>query len=505
VFKTIEDYHRFAGNLKTEPADIQYQICRHLAKTDLFFLLWFVCGRADIAKPWLLERCREVQDNPDGYLDLWAREHYKSTIITFGKTIQDILQNPNLTVGIFSHTRPNAKSFLKQIKRELETNDLLKHLFSEVLFSDPRKESPKWSEDEGLVVKRTENPKESTIEAWGLVDGQPTGKHFKIRIYDDVVVPESVTTPDMIQKTTDAWAMSNNLGAQGGSCRHIGTRYHFNDTYREILARGAAKQRIYAATEDGTPDGEPVLLTKEILADKRRTQGSYIFASQMLQNPKADETSGFRREWLRWHKGTDGSGLNVYMICDPANEKKKTNDFTCILVIGLGADRNYYLLDAIRDRLSLTQRADHIFRMHKKWLPMTVGYEKYGMQADIEHLKDRMGRENYHFNVTELGGNAANRKNDSIRKLIPIYENGRFWLPQSLFRTLYDGRTVDIIDQFLSEEYDAFPVPVHDDMLDCMARIVDQDLNANFPRLYNDGKKDAYSGDSEERYSAWGA
>jgi hypothetical protein len=59
-------------------------------------------------------------------LDLWAREHYKSTVITFALTIQDILNDPEITVGIFSHTRPIAKAFLRQIKQEFETNEDLK-------------------------------------------------------------------------------------------------------------------------------------------------------------------------------------------------------------------------------------------------------------------------------------------------------------------------------------------------------------------------------------------
>lgn len=504
MFNTLQDYTRFITNLKTEPHHIQHAVCRELAKTDLFFLLWFICGRKDLEHPWLLDRCHEVQRSPDGHLDLWAREHYKSTIITFGKTIQDIICNPNITVGIFSHTRPIAKGFMRQIKRELEANPLLKMLFPDILWENPRKDALKWSEDDGLIVRRTQNPKEATVEAWGLVDGQPTSKHFTHRIYDDVVTLESVTTPDMIRKTTDAWAMSTNLGANGGLARFIGTRYHFNDTYREIIARGTPS-RIYAATIDGTPDGEPVLLTREQLRKKRVDQGGYIFSSQMLQNPKGDETQGFKREALCYHKGGDGSGTNKYIIIDPASEKKKTSDYTAMVVIGLGADENYYVWDIIRDRLNLTQRADILFRMHKKWKPLGVGYEKYGMQADIEHMKDRMSRENYHFSIQELGGQMP--KNDRIRRMIPIVENHRLYLPETMYKTLYDGRTIDLIEQFLNEEYDAFPVPVHDDVLDALARITDPDMSPIFPQLYEDGnsKPDAYSTSSSRSGSEWAA
>jgi hypothetical protein len=50
-------------------------------------------------------------------------------------------------------------------------------LFPDVLWADPQKQSAKWAEDDGIIVKRKTNPSAATVEAWGLVDGQPTGKH----------------------------------------------------------------------------------------------------------------------------------------------------------------------------------------------------------------------------------------------------------------------------------------------------------------------------------------
>ena len=137
---------------------------------DRYYLLVSILGRTDALHPWLYARCREVEADPDGYLDLWARGHYKSTIDTFAGLIQEILKDQEITIGIFAHTRPIAKAFLIQIKLELETNRRLKLLYPDVLYADPKKESPAWSEN-GITVKRKGNPKERTIEAWGVVRG----------------------------------------------------------------------------------------------------------------------------------------------------------------------------------------------------------------------------------------------------------------------------------------------------------------------------------------------
>jgi phage terminase large subunit-like protein len=457
---------------------------RKLCREDLFFLIVIGFKRKDVNKDWLYARCREVEAAPDGHLDLWAREHYKSTVITYAKTIQDILNNPEITVGIFSHTRPIAKGFLDQLKRELESNTFLQNLFPEILYKNPKSESSCWSLDNGILVKRSTNPKEKTVEAWGLVDGQPTSKHFSLLVYDDVVTRESVTTPDQIKKVTDAWALSLNLGAHGGKRRYIGTRYHFNDTWRDIMERKAAVPRIHAATLDGKVDGKPAFLSKESLEEKRREQGSYVYACQMLQNPVADNAMGFKEEWLKFYDHQPKLPLcNTYILVDPASEKKDTNDYTVMTVIALAQDQNYYLIDGIRDRMNLTERTKKLFELVRKYRPLNVGYEKYGLQSDIEHIEYVMEQENYRFKITKLGGPIP--KEDRIRKLVPLFESFRFWLPHKLFFVDYERQAKDFVRTFVQDEYLAFPVSVHDDMLDCIARVVDNDLAAKFPEPNN--------------------
>jgi hypothetical protein len=220
----------------------------------------------------------------------------------------------------------------------------------------------------------------------------------------------------MIPKTTAAWELSLNLGTEGGYERYIGTRYALFDTYSVMIARGIPA-RIYPCTTDGSENWDKsVLRTPEFLADKRRLQGPYTFGAQMLLNPRADTAQGFRSEWLRYWPNENTEGLNLYLLVDPASGKKakqRKNDFTTMLVIGIGGDNNYYLIDGVRDRLNLAERAKWLFKLHRRWRPRSVGYEEYGLQADIEHMQHVMGEQNYRFTITPLGGAIPKRSHQA--------------------------------------------------------------------------------------------
>ena len=489
---------------------------RILCLADLYYLLVRVCGRKDmlpcrgregyVDNQFAFERCREVESNPNGYLDLWSRETWKSSIITFGLTLQNILQNPEISIGIFSHTRPIAKAFLRQIMRELELNRTLHAAFPDILHGTDIRGYSKFSEDDGIIVKRKSNPNEATVEAWGLVDGMPVSKHFQVLVYDDVVVQGSVSTPEMIEKTRTAMELSYNLGTTGGIRRAVGTRYHFNDTYKTLMDRGTFKAREYPGRVGGTEEGKSILWDEKTHIEKRRAQGPYVYASQILLNPRADAMQGFKREWIRHYQTLSLKGMNGYILVDSANSKRKESDYTSMWAVLLGTDLNYYAHIMVRDRLNLTERVSRLFWMHRKLRKegvniQQVRWEKYGMMADIEAIKAEQEKQNYRFDITEVAGQTS--KDDRIKRLLPIFEGGKFYLPESLHVTDWQKHTIDLVHAFIEEEYFPFPVALHKDMLDSLSRIAEPDLTLVFPMEAKPKKEPPpYQGNAQLRWMA---
>lgn len=486
------------GRCATEEERRQY--FRWFCLNDLYFLIRIVGDRADFEHTWLFDRCREFQANPNGHLDLWARDHRKSTIITFWGTIQEVLRNPEITCCVLSFNRPTAKAFLSQIKDEFEQNELLRWAFPDVLYVQPDRDSPKWSLDDGLRVRRKLNPKENTIEAGGLIDGMPTGKHYDLLVYDDVVTPDCVASPEMMLKVTDRWKVSLALGAgETTRFRYIGTRYHPNDPYAAISQ--SAEPRIHACREDGVP----VLFSNAFLEKRQKDMGHYIFACQMMQNPMAMGNQNFKPEWLKYYPVDDedyryelAEECNLYLLVDPAGSKKKRADYTSIALLGLHHDQSIYLLDGLRDRLNLSERTDAVFAMHRKWSefsPVKTGYEAVGKDSDAEHIEIEMKSRKYRFHIIVIRPRTA--KEDRIRKLEPYFSAGRFILPEKLVKTSVTGQEYDLTALFRDEEYLFFPTCKHDDVFDNFAQIVDPSLGAMFPKRK---KKDAEPGKAVDAY-----
>lgn len=477
---------------------------RWLVRHDRFYLLVRLCRRYDAWHPWVYARCREVEAAPDGYIDIWGRSHYKSSIITFAGCLQEILRNPEITIGIFSHTKGIAKGFLGQLKRECESNATLIALFPDILWQAPDRQAPSWSLEAGLIVQRVGNPKEATLEAHGLIDGQPTSKHFNLLCYNDVVTLESVNTPDQIQKTTEAWELSDNLGSADARKWIEGTRYHYADTYAEIIRRGAATPRVYPATDDGTITGRPVLLSPEEWAKKVQDQGEATVSCQLLANPLAGHQRMFNVEDLREYEIRPQT-LMVYLMVDPAHSKKKDSDHTAMVVIGMDAAGNKYLLDGYDHKMDLTERWTRMRDLRERWTRMPgvqgvkVGYERFGAIADLDYFGERMRLEQAHFDITELEWprEGPGAKVDRVQRLTPDLKGHRLYLPfetdpenltrnqrrmeeagygyriASPIRQLDENREAYDLTEHLRLQISFFPFGGRVDVVDALSRIYD--------------------------------
>jgi len=433
------------GEVARKELDRRMKGLAFLACNDRFFLLTELCNRKDAKHPFIYCQCREVEENPDGHIDLWARFHYKSTIITFAGVIQEVLRDPEIRIAIFSVTKPIANAFLAQIKDEFEGNDLLKFIFSDVLYANPRATSEggekpsRWSLARGLTVKRKSNPKEATIEAHGLIDAQPTSRHFDLHIYDDIVT-EKYLSEEMIRKTTERWELADNLGSHKGVRKQmVGTRYHFADTYSVVLERGSMKPRIYPATDDGTLEGRPVFLSNERWEEIKRDQRSTV-ASQILLNPVAANEATFRSDMLRGYQMIPAM-LNVYILIDPSSGKGKHSDRTAIAVIGIDERGHKFLLDGYRHRMPLSERWKYVKQLLTKWRNhpgvqhVGVGWERYGKDSEIEAIKEFQRREGAFFPIVELNtpSQGAHSKKARIERLEPDFRLGRFFLPSPAY------------------------------------------------------------------------
>jgi hypothetical protein len=329
-----------------------------------------------------------------------------------------------------------AIDFLRQIKVELETNENLKKLFPEILWDNPSRQAQRWSTD-GIVVKREGNSKEATVEASGLIDGQPIGKHYKLRIYDDVVTDKSVSTPEQSQKTTDAYSLSQSLGTVGGEEWMVGTRYSYADTYEWIINRKALVPRIYPATHDGTRDGVPVLFPQSEWDKRLLKNTDSDLACQYLQNPLSGEQRIFNIEDLQVYEVRPET-LAVYVMCDPARSKKKDSANTAIIVIGIDAGNNKYLLDGYNHKMDLKERWENFARMYIKWASATgvqqvkMGYESFGAQADLDYFKEQMRLpDRPHFEVKELAWprDGEGSKTDRVQRLVPDCRSHKIFFP----------------------------------------------------------------------------
>lgn len=489
---------RIFRELEKKKTDAFYEFVREMSKIDFFFFSRWVMQRTLADHPFMIARCYDIQEKNKNIQDLWPRGHFKSTFITCDFTLWELIDNPNNTYAIFSVTGKDARKHLRGVKAQLEANTLLKTAWPERFYMNPQNESDRHSVLDGVMVKRDQAIAQASVSAHSLIDQMPTGDHWTHHIFDDLINEQVTNSPDLVEKAADAFRNSNNLGrydeVDGEMVditvrRVIGTRYLDGDIYGDIMKSSRWTTRMYPAEVDENGNfkrnGVPIFLSRQTLDDKFAEQGEMIYNAQMGQSPIATSRLGFKEEWLTgayYNVGEEPQG-NTYLIIDPARKKKKRNDFTAMIVIRTDANRKYWLLDLIRDKLTTEEKWEKIKMFVEKYNIQTgVGYEGIN-NTDLEYFDLKKFADRKWINFIELGG--VENKDDRIRSLTDLFKHGRFMLPDVLLYRDSEGKTRELIHEFVQEEYRTWPYGRHDDILDVMARVMDKKMEVTFPVTYN--------------------
>jgi hypothetical protein len=166
--------------------------------------------------------------------------------------------------------------------------------------------------------------------------------------------------------------------------------------------------------------------------------------------------------------------------------------------------------------MNLAERWEALRGMRRKWLNrpgvqlVWVGYEKYGMQSDIEHFEEKMRDDGDSFEIKELNWsqNSGQSKEDRVQRLVPDFKVGKFFLiavadgetknqrmmreSGEQYRVLvpvkqrdHEGNLYSLNQRFLNE-YLNFPTQgVPDDLIDAVSRLYDMDYSE--PIMFDEG------------------
>lgn len=411
---------------------------------------------------------------------------HNSTVVTVGYALQRIARNKNVRILISSATGSMAEAFLRQIKSHMQYNSAFKDLFG-----DLAADAEKWRDDL-IMLNRGEDSfraKEATVIAYGI-GGNLVSQHFDLIIHDDLHNRENINTKDQLDKVKLSYNDTLDLLEPGGELLVIGTRWHDDDLYGqlidpsypgsrgfEVFFRSAITSPVISRGEQGRYEissGEilwPAKYDKAHLTDLINDKGLYEFSAQYQNNPIDDENAVFQRQWFHHYDPEDLKGRKMVKITaiDPAISLKERSDFTAIVTVGMDVLNKMYVLEVKRDRYTEQEMADALFDTYVNHNPQRIIMETVAFQKVLQNfIQKEMRSRDVHLPIEEVKPDSGESKEKRIRSLQPFYMRG----------DILHHSSVTNID-YLEDELLRFPKGRNDDVIDALAYAV---ANAYPPR-----------------------
>lgn len=450
----------------------------------------------DVCYWWTREGAKSHQ------LLLFPRDHGKSRLIAY-RVAWEITKNPTLRVLYISATSNLAEKQLSFIK-SIITSDIYSRYWPDHVHPEEGKRQ-KWTNSEICLdhpLRKKEKIRDSTVFTGGLTTSL-TGLHCDIAVLDDVVVYENAYTGEGRNKVKSQYSLLSSIEGADAKEWVVGTRYHPADLYNDMLGmkeelfdeqgNKIGEDSIYEIYErpvedhgDGTgqflwprqqrKDGKYFGFNVQVLSKKR---GQYLdklqFRAQYYNDPSDPDSVPVASEKFQYYERKhlelkDGfwyyrqQRLNVYAAVDFAFSLSKKADSTAIVVIGIDADNNIYVLDIDRFKTDrITEYFEHILHLFTKWNFRKIRAEvTVAQQAIVRQLKELIKQHGLSLSVDEYRPNKSEgNKQERIAAILePRYDNLQIWH--------YRGGETQTLEEELQSRN-----PPHDDVKDALASVID--------------------------------
>lgn len=494
------------------------------AENDLYFLVTEILEWGDGVGPSVQESfhrplCRWIEDvpkRPPGVPIsvtkqlLWPRYHGKTTFFTIADSIRWCLRVPDICIAVGHAQVADAAEIVTTIRSEFENKKKLKWIAKDVCYDNPEKESPLWNRD-CFVIRRKHHNKTPTFQAVSP-EAMPTGMHFDIWDWDDLITEGNSQTSDQRDKMFKAIGYASPY-LPPTRMRYIkiaGTRWHVHDGYGKNIE--IAKQKgVETAEECGVrvrskaldcltagmlrPDGkcwmdkyfcvEPegeddYRISLQDLKDECKS--THTFYACMMNNPIADGAAAFKREDVRrwnaagdpeakdkrfrqWSPPVEGRKWRFYTAVDFNIKPDDSGDNAVVMTVAKSDRREMAVVEVSRGHPTQAALADWIEGHCERWTPERVFVESAGYQETFQQLLDqrKLLKGIYiPYESVPRGGVRSATKVTRIMALQATVEAHRMWVPE--------GRQFDPILTEM-EEFSQSGKDQTDDCLDCLADI----------------------------------
>lgn len=395
----------------------------------------------------------------------------KSTIMTLSYPIWAVLgKQQKKFVLIASQTQYQARVHLTNIKRELESNDLLSNDLGP--FVEQREE---WGSTSLYIPKY--NARITAISTEQSVRGIRHGSYRPdLIICDDVEDMASVKTREGRNKTFD-WLTGEIIPAGDTYTKRIVT----GNLLHEDSLPMRLKERIENDEIDGIFREWPIMRNnkslwrgkypdKKSLDTLRRTVGNKVaWEREYMLHIVSDEDQVIERSWIQNYdhlpdKTEENEYINSFMSVDLAISLKDSADCTAIVIVHMygyeKTNRRFYIdRHFVNARMSHLQTLDHIASMYKalafdrdresEELPRVLVEEVAYQAAAIEQLRER--------GIRARGIKVHGDKRSRLQLASPLFELGMVYFPKDRAATI-------MIQQLIG-----FGVEKHDDLADAIS------------------------------------